>query len=60
MGSGNAGWEPTEWVPLCFNCHEALDGRLGVSKTARAHRATVNERLKWHAPLWWSTFKREG
>lgn len=32
MGGGKAGWDVTEWVPLCRRCHDILDDRAGVSR----------------------------
>lgn len=27
MGGGMATWAPSDWVPLCWKCHEILDKR---------------------------------
>ena len=51
MAAGKAGWEPHEWVPLCRECHDLVDGRLG-RQTAR-HRA--RERLAEAAERWWAS-----
>ena len=34
MGGGKAGWDPSEWVPLCRKCHDKFDARNGTSLTA--------------------------
>lgn len=52
MGGAKAGWEPTEWVPLCRRCHERLDRRNGVGSTERylsdVTRALIEQaRLAW-------------
>lgn len=52
MGGGKAGWGPDEWVPLCFDCHEALDKRNGVSGAARARSEHVGGVVAARAPLW--------
>jgi len=36
MGGKNAGWERDEWVPMCREHHDALDGRNGVSAVCTA------------------------
>jgi hypothetical protein len=52
MGGGKAGWSIEEWVPLCFRCHEALDGRLGVSEGVREHGEWVRRQVVARAPGW--------
>lgn len=32
MHAGHAGWEETEWVPMCRLHHDALDKRNGISE----------------------------
>ena len=32
MGSGKAGWDPSEWVPLCYQEHLILDSYLSEAK----------------------------
>lgn len=53
MGSGHAGWSTSEWVPLCFPCHEALDHRSGFNHpfrefvVARIELSIEAWRAKW-------------
>ena len=54
MGGGKAGWGPREWVPLCYDCHELVDGRLGVtSATRRAAYEDARGRLTLLAQGYW-------
>ena len=52
MGGGKAGWEPGEWVPLCRWCHDALDGRHGVSEAACLDSSQIRAALEEAAPLY--------
>jgi hypothetical protein len=54
MGGGKAGWGPREWVPLCYDCHELVDGRLGVASVERgAAYRKARERLTLEAVAYW-------
>jgi len=55
MGGGHAGWDFEEWLPLCFNCHEALDGRNGLSEEASLTSEHVRYVCGLRAPFWWAS-----
>jgi hypothetical protein len=38
FGSGKAGWERHEWIPLCRYHHDLIDRRLGVSAGVEQER----------------------
>jgi hypothetical protein len=52
MGGASAGWEPTEWVPLCRRCHDRLDRRNGVSAVAIYQSEAVRDALEAQIPAW--------
>ena len=54
MGAGHAGWDPEEWVPLCRECHDLVDGRLG----RQAARRRARERLAVRAEEWQRRVRR--
>ena len=35
MGGGKAGWDTSEWCPLCRKCHDRFDARNGASAHAQ-------------------------
>lgn len=41
MGSGHAGWDVSEWVPLCWYCHEVLDARAGTADERARIRSDI-------------------
>jgi hypothetical protein len=54
MGGGKAGWGLHEWVPLCYDCHELIDGRLGIASLARGAAYTdARRRLTLEADRYW-------
>jgi len=54
MGGANAGWERTEWVPLCREHHDLVDGRLGVSDAVEVRRGMALLSLERRAAEWWT------
>jgi hypothetical protein len=46
MGSSKAGWDRSEWVPLCAHCHDVLDRRHGVSPAADYARDLLIRRIE--------------
>lgn len=54
MGGANAGWERTEWVPLCPFHHDLIDRRLGVSAAVEARRIAALRLLEQRAAKWWT------
>jgi len=57
MGGAGAGWERTEWVPLCAQCHDILDARNGASMAYCQDTETARDRLRELAPAWWERVK---
>ena len=53
MGSGKAGWNFGEWLPLCRACHDMLDGRNGVSAERTSDTERVREVVARLAPAFW-------
>ena len=54
MGGGKAGWADSEWVPLCQDCHDALDGKNGASAAACLATQQVRAAVADAAPLYFS------
>ena len=54
IGGANAGWERTEWLPLCTPCHDLIDRRLGVSVAVEERRIVALLRLEDKAAEWWA------
>ena len=55
MGGGKAGWKPKEWVPLCVEHHDLIDGRLGVSAKVESRRNIVLALLPAVAKKYWDS-----
>jgi hypothetical protein len=46
MGGRRVGWwNPDKWVPLCRECHDLIDARLGIGGQT-GYEAWVEARLK--------------
>ena len=58
LGGGHAGWSYLEWVPLCFNCHEILDRRAGVSYAVDLQRSNIILAIAIGLPKWHEKAKR--
>lgn len=52
MGSGKAGWDPSEWIPLCFVCHEILDRRQQLNDFAKCAEVVRNIKSALERGLW--------
>lgn len=52
MGGAKAGWERTEWVPLCTPCHDLIDRRLGVSAAIEGRRTAALQLLEQRVVKW--------
>jgi len=52
MGGGQAGWHYTEWVPLCFRCHEILDKRAGIGWDVGYQRSAIIMALTMFIEEW--------
>jgi hypothetical protein len=55
MGGGKAGWGPKEWIPLCVEHHDLIDGRLGVSEKIERRRQLILALLPAVAQKWWDS-----
>jgi hypothetical protein len=53
LGGGHAGWDRTEYVPLCTPCHDLIDRRLGASAAIEERRIVALLRLEGKAAEWW-------
>ena len=46
MGGGKAGWDTSEWVPLCRRCHDILDMRENKPKERATIIMLINNELR--------------
>jgi len=59
MGGAKAGWEVSEWVPLCRKHHDELDARNGVSALATEHTRITRYIVSVRANDWQRANKEE-
>ena len=52
---GRVSWEYNAGVPLCKECHDLIDGRLGVSDLIEMRRSEAQARLAKLAPEFWAS-----